>query len=152
MLCGPSWSRISSILLCYLLEYTPSQAHFHWFPLPWYGAHSLYVVYSDSWDRICSSPTFFLLCPLGYLSKPDCPCPILSPLCSPYSLGCSLKALPDPLASHVSSQDSSKAKATAGRVGHLHPSMISRVQQVLHLQQATRPAIGSLSMKWLRES
>lgn len=64
--------------------------------------------------------------------------PLPSPISAPImhhahscSLGCSQKALPDLLASPVISQDSSKGKATVGRMGQLHPSMISGVQQVL---------------------
>lgn len=60
------------------------------------------------------------------------PSRISIPIIHSCSLGCSLKALPGLLASRVISQDSSKGKATVGRVGHLHPSMISRTQQVLH--------------------
>lgn len=44
---GSSWTRASSTLLSYPLEYVPPCSccsHFCWSSLPWHGAHVLYVV------------------------------------------------------------------------------------------------------------
>ena len=64
LLCGPSWSRISSILLCHPLEYVPSHTlSLVPITLVW-SPRSVCSLNSDAWDMICPSPTFFLLCPL----------------------------------------------------------------------------------------